>query len=164
MDNQGGSQQYGYDPRSNGLSRRPTDEAQLSSHNPAANNRTEYPIRTNTDPDQQDRPKAKRSGKICGKCGEGLTGQFVRALGDTYHLECFTCHVRLHRAFFNIVLLLGWLPFYLLEQLHFSSSATHRQHMCTTSKTTDDKIGLRQNRRLQILPRSRETTWPVSVM
>lgn len=36
------------------------------------------------------RPSGSR---ICGKCGEGLTGQFVRALGDTYHLECFTCHV-----------------------------------------------------------------------
>ncbi|KAF2808584.1 RhoGAP-domain-containing protein [Mytilinidion resinicola] len=35
------------------------------------------------------RPSGSR---ICGKCGEGLTGQFVRALGDTYHLECFTCH------------------------------------------------------------------------
>jgi len=32
--------------------------------------------------------------RICGKCGGQLTGQFVRALGDTYHLECFTCHVR----------------------------------------------------------------------
>lgn len=31
--------------------------------------------------------------RICGKCGRHLTGQFVRALGDTYHLDCFTCHV-----------------------------------------------------------------------
>jgi hypothetical protein len=31
--------------------------------------------------------------RLCGKCGTHLTGQFVRALGDTYHLECFTCHV-----------------------------------------------------------------------
>lgn len=31
--------------------------------------------------------------RVCGKCGLSLTGQFVRALGDTYHLECFTCHV-----------------------------------------------------------------------
>lgn len=36
------------------------------------------------------RPSGSR---ICGKCGESLTGQFVRALGDTFHLECFTCHV-----------------------------------------------------------------------
>jgi len=31
--------------------------------------------------------------RMCGKCGTHLTGQFVRALGGTYHLECFTCHV-----------------------------------------------------------------------
>ncbi|KAL9068406.1 MAG: hypothetical protein Q9157_006516, partial [Trypethelium eluteriae] len=30
--------------------------------------------------------------RICGKCQEPLTGQFVRALENTYHLECFTCH------------------------------------------------------------------------
>lgn len=36
--------------------------------------------------------------RICGKCGEPLTGQFVRALGGTFHLECFKCRVcqRLH--------------------------------------------------------------------
>ena len=32
--------------------------------------------------------------RICKKCGEALTGQFVRALGGTYHLECFLCQVR----------------------------------------------------------------------
>ncbi|KAF2836332.1 RhoGAP-domain-containing protein [Patellaria atrata CBS 101060] len=35
------------------------------------------------------RPSGSRT---CGKCSDSLTGQFVRALGDTYHLECFTCH------------------------------------------------------------------------
>ncbi|KAK6435562.1 Rho-type GTPase activating protein Rga1, partial [Oleoguttula sp. CCFEE 5521] len=33
-----------------------------------------------------------REQRVCGKCQNHLTGQFVRALGDTYHLECFTCH------------------------------------------------------------------------
>lgn len=33
--------------------------------------------------------------RICGKCGGHLSGQFVRALGDTYHLDCFTCSVSL---------------------------------------------------------------------
>ena len=94
MDGQGAPQQYAYDPRSNGLSRRRTDEdAQSSANSLAPQNRTEAPPRSSTDPDSQGVPKPKRSGKICGKCGEGLTGQFVRALGDTYHLECFTCHV-----------------------------------------------------------------------
>jgi hypothetical protein len=95
MDGEGAPQQYGYDPRSNGLSRRATDEAQSSTNSLAPHNR-DYPARSSTDPDGQNPPPKKRSGKICGKCGEGLTGQFVRALGDTYHLECFTCHVSLY--------------------------------------------------------------------
>lgn len=39
------------------------------------------------------KPSAAKEQRICGKCGNSLTGQFVRALGGTYHLECFTCHV-----------------------------------------------------------------------
>lgn len=35
------------------------------------------------------------SKRICGKCKKDLTGQFVRALDNTFHLECFTCHVSL---------------------------------------------------------------------
>ncbi|KAE9970296.1 hypothetical protein BLS_004972 [Venturia inaequalis] len=34
------------------------------------------------------RPSGSR---VCGKCGEPLAGQFVRALDNTFHLECFTC-------------------------------------------------------------------------
>lgn len=33
------------------------------------------------------------SSRVCRKCGESLTGQFVRALGATFHLECFKCEV-----------------------------------------------------------------------
>jgi hypothetical protein len=33
------------------------------------------------------------SKRICKKCGELLTGQFVRALGGTFHLDCFRCRV-----------------------------------------------------------------------
>ncbi|KAI9838635.1 MAG: hypothetical protein M1819_004949 [Sarea resinae] len=29
--------------------------------------------------------------RICKKCNEPLTGQFVRALGGTFHLDCFKC-------------------------------------------------------------------------
>ncbi|KAF2860835.1 RhoGAP-domain-containing protein [Piedraia hortae CBS 480.64] len=36
------------------------------------------------------RPSAHQ--RKCGKCGQPLTGQFVRALGVTCHLQCFTCH------------------------------------------------------------------------
>jgi len=94
-----------YDPRSNGLTRQPTNPYDMqSSQNLSPQKHNGPPTRSLTDPDQhqhqqqqqpQDSNKEKPRGrsKICGKCGEGLTGQFVRALGDTYHLECFTCHV-----------------------------------------------------------------------
>jgi hypothetical protein len=101
MEGQDAPQQHAYDPRSNGLTRQPTDP--LDQHNPPRSqsltpqDRADAPVRSMTDPAQNEQqmqaPKPKRSGKICGKCGEGLTGQFVRALGGTYHLECFTCHV-----------------------------------------------------------------------
>ncbi|RKF54293.1 Rho-type GTPase-activating protein 1 [Golovinomyces cichoracearum] len=32
-----------------------------------------------------------RNLRLCEKCCETLTGQFVRALGGTYHLDCFRC-------------------------------------------------------------------------
>jgi len=31
------------------------------------------------------------SGHTCAKCGQPMTGQFVRALGLVFHLNCFTC-------------------------------------------------------------------------
>ncbi|KAK3362936.1 hypothetical protein B0T25DRAFT_442099 [Lasiosphaeria hispida] len=41
------------------------------------------------------RPRGSRTAsgqvRICKKCGESLTGQFVRALDGTFHLDCFKC-------------------------------------------------------------------------
>ena len=43
------------------------------------------------------RPRGSRSAsgqvRACKKCGEPLTGQFVRALDGTFHLDCFRCRV-----------------------------------------------------------------------
>ncbi|KAK5735308.1 hypothetical protein LTR17_008315 [Elasticomyces elasticus] len=36
----------------------------------------------------KDRPQQR----VCHKCNKVMTGQFVRALGNTYHLECFNCN------------------------------------------------------------------------
>ncbi|KAH6638395.1 hypothetical protein C7974DRAFT_423274 [Boeremia exigua] len=91
---------HAHDPRSNGLARQPTAPSDSltapRSQSLTQQDRADGPTRSLTDPVQHGQPpqppKPKRSGKICGKCGEGLTGQFVRALGGTYHLECFTCH------------------------------------------------------------------------
>ena len=43
----------------------------------------------------QPRPPGGKSSsqRICMKCNQPLTGQFVRAIGGTYHLECFKCQV-----------------------------------------------------------------------
>ncbi|EMC93599.1 hypothetical protein BAUCODRAFT_26850 [Baudoinia panamericana UAMH 10762] len=76
---------------------------------PMANGQTDLALRpppasettspTDALADPRDRQRGLGSGRrpsgqqrICGKCQRHLTGQFVRALGDTYHLECFTCH------------------------------------------------------------------------
>lgn len=42
------------------------------------------------------RERSRPNRRTCKKCGEPLTGQFVRALNGTFHLECFKCHVSLH--------------------------------------------------------------------
>lgn len=43
------------------------------------------------------KPKGSRTAsgqaRVCKKCGEPLTGQFVRALDGTFHLDCFKCRV-----------------------------------------------------------------------
>lgn len=54
------------------------------------------------------RPRNGRSAsgqmRICKKCGEPLTGQFVRALDGTFHLDCFKCRVS------NGNDVMAWLP------------------------------------------------------
>ncbi|PNS15876.1 Rho-type GTPase-activating protein 1 [Sphaceloma murrayae] len=37
------------------------------------------------------RSRPSGQSRTCGRCEKQLLGQFVRALGGTYHLECFTC-------------------------------------------------------------------------
>ena len=38
--------------------------------------------------------EGRKPQRLCKKCGEALTGQFVRALDGTFHLDCFRCKVR----------------------------------------------------------------------
>lgn len=44
--------------------------------------------------------------RMCKKCGEPLTGQFVRALGGTFHLDCFRCRVCILAMLVNVLRLL----------------------------------------------------------
>jgi hypothetical protein len=39
--------------------------------------------------------RQKGQSRLCMRCDMPLTGQFVRALNGTFHLECFKCRVRL---------------------------------------------------------------------
>lgn len=36
---------------------------------------------------------SSRRDQMCAACGKPMTGQFVRALGTVYHLDCFRCNV-----------------------------------------------------------------------
>lgn len=54
------------------------------------------PTRTNEERNRSRNRSARTASgqiRVCKKCGEPLTGQFVRALGGTFHLDCFRCRV-----------------------------------------------------------------------
>ena len=70
----------------------PTSGQERSSRRRSREETLEVGPRDQSRPNGTTRRPSERS-RVCGKCGGHLTGQFVRALGDTYHLECFTCHV-----------------------------------------------------------------------
>jgi hypothetical protein len=58
---------------------------------------------------ERDRARAhgnrKGSGqmRVCKKCSEPLTVQFVRALGGTFHLDCFKCRVSATQSFQKVL-------------------------------------------------------------
>lgn len=79
------------DPRSpNGsLPHSPVD-----GRNDRSRDRTQdLPVRERSRPNGAPGGKSSGAPRICKKCGEALTGQFVRALGGTFHLDCFRCRV-----------------------------------------------------------------------
>ena len=77
--------------------------------------------------------------RVCKKCDESLTGQFVRALGGTFHLECFKC----------MVSIFGW-------------NGTRKE---TFLLTFFSRIGLRSDCRIEIFPgRPRGWKWSIPVV
>ena len=50
-------------------------------------------LKSGVDSIKQDGNRRPSGARLCAKCNQPLSGQFVRALENTYHLECFTCHV-----------------------------------------------------------------------
>jgi len=52
------------------------------------------------DVSREDRqPRSVRKDQVCHACQRPMTGQFVRALGNVYHLDCFRCAVRMARTY-----------------------------------------------------------------
>lgn len=98
----GPSLPQGASPPTNGqteLTLRPHEQHGNVGLSPAAQDRSRTSLDRPQDRSGKERSKSggrRPSGqqRTCGKCQKHLTGQFVRALGDTYHLECFTCNVR----------------------------------------------------------------------
>lgn len=98
-DDDGQFAQHDHSPVANGrtdLSTRPHEQENAAALAPQ--DRSRPSVEATNEGGSKDRSKSngrRPSGqqRSCGKCQRHLTGQFVRALGDTYHLECFTCHV-----------------------------------------------------------------------
>ncbi|RDW60245.1 GTPase-activating protein [Coleophoma crateriformis] len=107
-----GGQAYTEDGRRHPLDRDITTQDQLPMPNGAFASENRYPSPSGSvgstrgregDEDmsktsgerERSRNRHRRQGsgqvRICKKCGEPLTGQFVRALGGTFHLDCFRC-------------------------------------------------------------------------
>ena len=103
----------------------------------APSDRHERRLDPNGEAEPRHRAKRRPSGqqRICGKCQKSLTGQFVRALGDTYHLECFTCNV--------------------------CSLSVSLHRLCVRLTRS---LGLRQDCRLKILPSTRSSTESISTL
>lgn len=74
-------------------------------------------------PRSADRSRAQ----VCAKCDLPMTGQFVRALGSVFHLDCFRCQV--------------------------SPCAMFYAHLRSDSLTHDDITGLQQSGGRQVFPR-----------
>ena len=86
----------------NGSSSTPTSQAMNG--NLPSNNESRSGRERNQAQDRPARERSRPNGasggrpggpRICKKCDQPLTGQFVRALGGTFHLECFLCRVSL---------------------------------------------------------------------
>lgn len=73
---------------------RPTGSAPSTPNPPPTGWDEEQPLRKSAERNRS-RGRSGRSAsgqqRVCNACGESLTGQFVRALDGTFHLDCFKC-------------------------------------------------------------------------
>lgn len=73
------------------LSRPIVDEPSPISDSPRGRRSSEKP-RTLEPKERTGEGRKPSATRTCGKCGGPLSGQFVRAINNTFHLECFTCN------------------------------------------------------------------------
>jgi len=95
------------------------------------------------------RPRGSRAAsgqtRICKKCGESLTGQFVRALDGTFHLDCFKCRVSSEPLLHALALLTGMISCRTVVRLSPPSSSpltTRTAGVNTHSARQTTSVGL----------------------
>lgn len=98
---------------------------------------------------------ASAQARVCKKCGLQLTGQFVRALDGTFHLDCFKCRVNACPPFSTPLSSLFLFPHpSLFDPVSFlpipTSPPLYPRDVLTLCLT-----GLRRDRGIQVLPRRR---------
>jgi hypothetical protein len=81
------------------LPHRPHEHGEGNHLSPAIQDRSRTSLDDLSEAESRQRSKSKgrkpsAQTRICGTCQRQLMGQFLRALGGTYHLDCFRCHVR----------------------------------------------------------------------
>jgi hypothetical protein len=99
--------------------------------------------------------------RTCKKCGEILTGQFVRALDGTFHLDCFRCRVS-HNPGVSVWFLPVASSYLDMPACNSCLPSVqvrmHTKHCIVANLETlrfPPLLGLRADRRIQILPRRR---------
>ncbi|KAK7409187.1 Rho-type GTPase activating protein Rga1 [Neonectria punicea] len=87
-------QNGGHETPDSGYRLRPTGSAPSTPNPPPAGWDDEQSLRKSAERNRsRGRNGRSASGqqRVCNACGESLTGQFVRALDGTFHLDCFKC-------------------------------------------------------------------------
>lgn len=83
-------QNGGHRTPDSGYRLKPTGSAPATPNPPTSGWDDDAPPRKSSAERNRSRQRSGQT-RVCNKCGEPLTGQFVRALDGTYHLDCFKC-------------------------------------------------------------------------
>lgn len=78
-------------PYANGLTNDPSEVINMRRSSDSRKGRKRSQERDEGKGRSRSRTNSNKGHRTCRKCAEPLTGQFVRALGGTFHLDCFKC-------------------------------------------------------------------------